>query len=209
MDKLTRTVAIMIAVAIAACAVLLAFFLTRPSAQRDTPAVPLDTDEKATLLSPGMEHVQAMHITNRHGAYTLVPVDDKEQETLYYTVQGVDFAQIDVQAVQEIVKYGCNPVSTGSIGYVNDLSAYGLDTPAATVSVLYANGETYDYHIGRQVAGTSGRYYMCAKGSRNVYMVMAAPAMLGAAENLYTQTSCSMSGEDGVSGTAEAAGMLA
>ena len=57
MDKLTRTVTIMIAIVIAVSAVLLAFFLTRSNEQKAESSSSVDTDEKATLVSPSIEHV--------------------------------------------------------------------------------------------------------------------------------------------------------
>ena len=65
MDKLTRTVTIMIAIVIAVSAVLLAFFLTRSNEQKAESSSSVDTDEKATLVSPSIEHVQSMTITNQ------------------------------------------------------------------------------------------------------------------------------------------------
>ena len=74
MDKLTRTVTIMVAIIIAVSAVLLAFFLTRSNEQKVESSSSVDTDEKATLVSPSIEHVQSMKITNQYGTYTIVPV---------------------------------------------------------------------------------------------------------------------------------------
>ena len=54
MDKLTRTVTIMIAIVIAVSAVLLAFFLTRSNDQKVESSSSVDTDEKATLVSPSI-----------------------------------------------------------------------------------------------------------------------------------------------------------
>ena len=76
MDKLTRTVTIMIAIVIAVSAVLLAFFLTRSNEQKAESSSSVDTDEKATLVSPSIEHVQSMTITNQYGTYTIVPFGD-------------------------------------------------------------------------------------------------------------------------------------
>ena len=65
----------------------------------------------------------------------------------------MDINQLDVYSIQNIVKYGCNPVSTSNIGNVENLSEYGLDKLAATVSVTYEDGEVYDYYIGNAVNG--------------------------------------------------------
>ena len=54
MDKLTRTVTIMIAIVIAVSAVLPAFFLTRSNDQKAESSSSVDTDEKATLVSPAL-----------------------------------------------------------------------------------------------------------------------------------------------------------
>jgi hypothetical protein len=112
-DKLTRTVTIMIAIVIAVSAVLLAFFLTRSNEQKAESSSSVDTDEKATLVSPSIEHVQSMTITNQYGTYTIVPFGDMHGDAdTYYTIEGMDINQLDVYSIQNIVKYGCNPVST-------------------------------------------------------------------------------------------------
>ena len=67
MDKLTRTVTIMIAIVIAVSAVLLVFFITCSYDQKVESSSSVDTDEKATLVSPSIEHVQTMTITNQYG----------------------------------------------------------------------------------------------------------------------------------------------
>ena len=110
MDKLTRTVTIMIAIVIAVSAVLLAFFLTRSNDQKVESSSSVDTDEKATLVSPSIEHVQSMTITNQYGTYTIVPFGDMHGDAdTYYTIEGMDINQLDVYSIQNIVKYGCNP----------------------------------------------------------------------------------------------------
>ena len=86
------------------------------------------------------------------------------------------------------MKYGCNPVSTSNIGNVENLSEYGLDKPAATVSVTYEDGEVYDYYIGNAVNGKNNKYYMCAKDSSNVYVIMIESDMLGTTDNLLNKT---------------------
>ena len=194
MDKLTRTVTIMIAFVIAVCAVLLAFFLTRSNDQKVESSSSVDTDEKATLVSPSIEHVQSMTITNQYGTYTIVPFGDMHGDAdTYYTIEGMDINQLDVYSIQNIVKYGCNPVSTSNIGNVENLSEYGLDKPAATVSVTYEDGEVYDYYIGNAVNGKNNKYYMCAKDSSNVYVIMIESDMLGTTDNLLNKTIFSIS----------------
>ena len=197
MDKLTRTVTIMIAIVIAVSAVLLAFFLTRSNDQKAESSSSVDTDEKATLVSPSIEHVQSMTITNQYGTYTIVPFGDMHGDAdTYYTIEGMDINQLDVYAIQNIVKYGCNPVSTSNIGNVENLSEYGLDKPVATVSVMYEDGEIYDYYIGNAVNGKSNKYYMCAKDSSNVYVIMIESGMLGATDHLLNKTIFSISQND-------------
>ena len=197
MDKLTRTVTIMIAIVIAVSAVLLAFFLTRSNEQKAESSSSVDTDEKATLVSPSIEHVQSMTITNQYGTYTIVPFGDMHGDAdTYYTIEGMDINQLDVYTIQNIVKYGCNPVSTSNIGNVENLAEYGLDKPAATVSVTYEDGEVYDYYIGNAVNGKNNKYYMCAKDSSNVYVIMIESDMLGTTDNLLNKTIFSISQYD-------------
>ena len=169
----------MIAIVIAVSAVLLAFFLTRSNEQKAESSSSVDTDEKATLVSPSIEHVQSMTITNQYGTYTIVPFGDMHGDAdTYYTIEGMDINQLDVYAIQNIVKYGCNPVSTSNIGNVENLAEYGLDKPAATVSVTYEGGEIYDY-------------YSC-----NVYVIMIESGMLGATDHLLNKTIFSISQYD-------------
>ena len=184
----------MIAIVIAVSAVLLAFFLTRSNDQKVESSSSVDTDEKATLVSPSIEHVQSMTITNQYGTYTIVPFGDMHGDAdTYYTIEGMDINQLDVYSIQNIVKYGCNPVSTSNIGNVENLSEYGLDKPAATVSVTYEDGEVYDYYIGNAVNGKNNKYYMCAKDSSNVYVIMIESDMLGTTDNLLNKTIFSIS----------------
>ena len=75
MDKLTRTVTIMIAIVIAVSGIA-CFLLTRSNEQKAESSSSVDTDEKATLVSPSIEHVQSMTITNQYGTYTIVPFGD-------------------------------------------------------------------------------------------------------------------------------------
>lgn len=197
MSKLTRTVTIIIAIIIAVSAILLAFFLTRSNNQKSESSTPVDTDEKATLISTNIEHVQSMKVTNQYGSYTIVPFGDMHDDgDIYYTVEGMDINMLDMYAVQNIVKYGCNPVSTNNIGNVENLSEYGLDTPIATVSVIYEDGEIYDYYIGNAVNEKNNKYYMCAKDSFNVYIIMIEPDMLGTTDNLLNKTIFSISQYD-------------
>ena len=161
MDKLTRTVTIILAIIIAVSAVLLAFFLTRSNEQSDASSTPVETDEKATLVSPNVEHIQSMTVTNQYGTYTIVPFGDIHSDSdVFYTIEGTNIDALDIYTIQNIVKYGCNPVSTNNIGSVENLSEYGLDTPTATVSVVYEGGETYDYHIGNAINEKSDYYYV-------------------------------------------------
>ncbi|MEE0253027.1 MAG: DUF4340 domain-containing protein [Acutalibacteraceae bacterium] len=197
MDKLTRTVTIMVAIIIAVSAVLLAFFLTRSNEQKVESSSSVDTDEKATLVSPSIEHVQSMKITNQYGTYTIVPFGDVHGDAdTYYTIEGMDINQLDVYAIQNIVKYGCNPVSTNNIGNVENLSEYGLDNPIATISIMYEDGEIYDYYIGNAVNGKNNKYYMCAKDSSNVYVIMIESGMLGSRDDLLNKTIFSISQYD-------------
>lgn len=76
------------------------------------------------------------------------------------------------------------------------LSEYGLDKPVATVSVMYEDGEIYDYYIGNAVNGKSNKYYMCAKDSSNVYVIMIESGMLGATDHLLNKTIFSISQYD-------------
>ena len=197
MDKLTRTVTIIVAIIIAVSAVLLAFFLTRSNEQSDASSTPVETDEKATLVSPNVEHIQSMTVTNQYGTYTIVPFGDIHSDSdVFYTIEGTNIDALDIYTIQNIVKYGCNPVSTNNIGSVENLSEYGLDTPTATVSVVYEGGETYDYHIGNAINEKSDKYYMCAKNSSNVYIIMLEPDMLGKLDNLLNKTIFSISQYD-------------
>ena len=135
-----------------------------------------------------------MTITNQYGTYTIVPFGDMHGDAdTYYTIEGMDINQLDVYSIQNIVKYGCNPVSTSNIGNVENLSEYGLDKPAATVSVTYEDGEVYDYYIGNDVNGKNNTYYMCAKDSSNVYVIMIESDMLGTTDNLLNKTIFSIS----------------
>ena len=189
MDKLTRIVTIIVAIIIAVSAVLFAFFLTSSNDKSAASSVSVDTDEKVTLISPSMEHVKSMKVTNQYGVYTIVPFGNgHDYGDTYYTIEGMDINMLDIYTVQNIVKYGCNPVSTSNIGNVENLSEYGLDVPIAAVSVVYEDGEAYDYYIGNAVNEKREKYYMCAKGSSNVYVIMIEPDMLGATSNLLNKT---------------------
>ena len=68
-----------------------------------------------------------------------------------------------------------------------------MDKPAATVSVTYEDGEVYDYYIGNAVNGKNNKYYMCAKDSSNVYVIMIESDMLGTTDNLLNKTIFSIS----------------
>lgn len=194
MDRMTRNVTIIIAVVIAVGAVFLAFFLTQSKAQKDTVSAPIDIEEKVTLVSNNVEHVKSMKVTNLHGEYTIVPFGEEDEDIGFvYTVEGMDIRTLDTYAVNNIVKYGCNPVSTNNIGNVENLSEYGLDNPIAKVSINFEDGQTYDYNIGKAADEKQDKYYMCAKDSSNVYIIMVKPDMLGTSANLLNKTIFSIS----------------
>ena len=50
-----------------------------------------------------MEHIPSFRFGDMHG----------DADT-YYTIEGMDINQLDVYSIQNIVKYGCNPVSTSN-----------------------------------------------------------------------------------------------
>ena len=61
---------------------------------------------------------------------------------------------------------------------------------------MYEGGEIYDYYIGNAVNGKSNKYYMCAKDSSNVYVIMIESGMLGATDHLLNKTIFSISQYD-------------
>ena len=148
------------------------------SAQSETSTVSLVTKE--------VGDVESLQVTNSHGTYTLVPravssssseassqasgESSAVEDTVTYVVEELEKIPQNSTLAETVMGGAFSPQITKTIGNVKDLNEYGLQEPAATVLVTFNDGTTFTYCVGDVSPTDESCYYICEKGSSNVYV---------------------------------------
>lgn len=123
-----------------------------------------EVDERCYLTDKAIGDVASVHVLNGYGGYDII------KEADVWTIDGLQKAAISTEGVQTLVQ---NVASMTASDFVEenaqDLAKYGLDKPAATVDVSYADGSAFSFNIGNTVAADDSKVYLCENGKNTVY----------------------------------------
>lgn len=153
--------------AIAAMVVAIVLLRSRdPEAAADEPTPQLgDDQERVTLLETDRDAIERITIDGADSDLTIERVSDEEFRPVYE--YDVEFQR---QRVNRIVSQAISLTSRRVIGEVDDLSEYGLDEPAATITVESSDGEQQRITVGSMTPARDA-YYVMRPGDANVYSV--------------------------------------
>ncbi len=163
--------AAVLVVAVAAYVILTTVdFSATEDVSSDVPSTPT---ELSYLIDVDAAEVSSVTVENDN-TYTIITDDVAEDESLTYSLEDDGFAYIDglisAAAVGLIsITTDPEPIATG------DLAQYGLDTPAAVVTVEATSGDII-YEIGDAAPGDS-EYYAKLADSDDVYLIPSSDAM--------------------------------
>ncbi len=153
MSKQVRLVIIAAAlVAMLACAAL----LLAPPAEGDDPLV---------FRSSAASDIASIRINNAYGTFSIYAEGEG------YVPGDIPPYIVDIEKFYSLMTY-CGAVSARQVvdRSPEDLSLYGLDAPAASVSVVYSDEEMLRFYIGDQERLT-GSYYLSVEGLEPVYLI--------------------------------------
>ncbi len=167
MQKMTRNLIILaVLVALAIGAVIIAPKLKpQPSATPEPTATADDTPER-TLSSYPTDDVVQLDVENNVGApYTVLKQGDK------YVLKGRESEALDQTAALSLAGTAGTVVGERLIeANATDLSAYGLDKPAAKATATYADGKKQTFLLGNRTP-TGDTYYFMKQGDPRVITV--------------------------------------
>ncbi len=116
--------------------------------------------------------VQSVAFNNQTGSYTIVYDADDDQ----YLIKGCEDLSLS-QNVDNLIEMCVSLTADDKISSTGSLKDFGLDKPAASVTVTYYDGSKTTINIGNLVATKDG-YYLNISGSNDVYMVVSDTANL-------------------------------
>lgn len=165
MKKMTKRTKIYLgavgAVAILVAALCLLIFLPAQGEEEDQSL----TEHHDLFLHDPADMARA-EIENENGSFVL---HFNDEEGL--SVGGYETVDVDETAIKNVMNH-CNNVVARQLVESNpaDLSLYGLDNPAAQVTLYALDGSSFAFSVGSTVAGELG-YYILAKEENTVYVV--------------------------------------
>ncbi len=136
-----------------------------------TPSAPVTTPTPLiTLLSADVNLVNQIDVQNSAETYSFVKNEGS------WFVKNEPYIELHPSRIESLV-YSAATLSADTLVAANaeDLEAYGLKKPQATVSLLLESGASPVFHIGNQTPALDG-YYCCLSDSSDVYMLSAASA---------------------------------
>ena len=123
--------------------------------------------EAFSVIAEKTDNLQKIEISNSFGQYTVERNDEGE-----LTVPG--FEEYPLSAANlTILSSGISMFSSyDKIASPEDLSAYGLSSPAATATAYFKNGNQYTVKVGKMAEySESLGYYALVEGDPNVYVL--------------------------------------
>jgi hypothetical protein len=138
---------------------------TASDAEASGPVTAFDDSERVTLLENPRDEIERILIEGDQVDLTIERTGEGEFLPLYeYDVE------FDQQPVNRIVSAAASLTSRRVIGEIEDRSAYGLDDPAATVTVERTDGERRRLVIGGMTPAQDA-YYVMRDDDEKVYSV--------------------------------------
>lgn len=136
----------------------------------DTEGMESVSDYNNLMMYPRIQtsNIQKLHVTNEYGSYTFERGTDGKMyirgredtaynETLLAYLQSVCGNTTVMQKIR--------PAAVEQYGF----DEYGLDEPAASVTVTAKDGTSHTIHVGKKIVSGSG-YYVRLDGSDSVYI---------------------------------------
>ena len=151
-------------------AVVAVLLLTQPKNAGDEEQTEETTVDPALVMTTYDEtKISAIEITNSEGTFKIIPYDN--DGTAEWTVENleIDHKLLDQSVFTTLVGYAASMTAKEVVEEnAADLSKYGLDKPAATVSVSFSDGTSFGFNVG-STAPTGSAYYFTKAGGSTVY----------------------------------------
>lgn len=126
---------------------------------------PAEGNDPLVLKSSAPSDIKSVSIGNAYGSY------DITAEGEGYVPADIPPVLLDIEEFYSLMTY-CAAVNAKQVvdRSPEDLSLYGLDSPAATVDIAYNDGSALKLNIGDRERLTDS-YYMSVEGSEVVYLI--------------------------------------
>ena len=157
-----RVLLILIAVLIMICAIY--FIISKVTASKEAEK---ESEEAAESEANRIWVTQIDEVTGISIQEGDTRLDFEKDGDTWYTPEDKDFP-VDQDKMASLVSEYSNVESTRSLVNGDDLSAYGLDTPAMTIDVTDSNGDITQLLIGDKVGD---EYYLKTNQADTVYTV--------------------------------------
>ncbi|HIU32180.1 MAG TPA: DUF4340 domain-containing protein [Candidatus Caccousia avistercoris] len=195
MKKNTKYLALALGCVVVLGGAVAALTLTGGSGEDTASSSAASTAETIPLIDKTEEDLASVTITNEQGSFTIharteTTVESvasgsseapEETTQVVYSVDELDGLTLDDSAVEGIAGDAYSLNAQKDIGVVEDLSEFGLDPAAATVSATFQDGTTVSYQVG--IESGSNRYVKMSD-SDNVYLAYLDDGILGSVNDL-------------------------
>lgn len=122
-----------------------------------------------TLIDYVPSLIESIRVENSGGSFTVLS-HTHEGEATEYMLKGFESFSLQTGVADAVANDASNLLFLTIAGVGKDLSAFGLDTPRATVSVTFTDGTSARILVGNEAAASAGTYV--AFGNRDaVYLV--------------------------------------
>lgn len=175
MQKMTRNLIILgVLVVLAVGGFFILPNLGKPAPTASAEPTASQPAEDVTLSNYTTDDVVQVDVQNNAGApYTLLKttVQKDGKDTTVYVIKGQESLAIDqAEALARVSSVGSVIGDRLIEANAADLSVYGLDNPAATITATYADGKTQTFLVGNR-APSGNTYYFMKKGDPRVITV--------------------------------------
>lgn len=151
-------------------AVVAVLMLTQPKGEGSEEETTVTTVDPALVMNEYTSaDVTKIEVTNESGSFVIVPFDN--EGTAEWTVEGleIDHSLLSQSSFTTIVGYVAGMTAKTVVEEdASDLAKYGLESPAASVSVTYSDGTVFGFKVGAEAPTGSANYFAKA-GSNTVY----------------------------------------